>query len=234
MIVPLAPAVEWIVVVPVKGTRTAKSRLGAGSDMAMAIALDTVEAALGAARVVVVTSRPAAPAFAVLGASVVIDRGIGLNEAIAQGIGFAVSSAGPGTGTGSGSGSGSGTGSGTGAGTDPRPVPIAVLLGDLPALTSAELAAALAAGARHPRVMVPDAESTGTVLITALDGRSHAPAFGPGSREAHLLAGYVELEVPMQSGLRRDVDTMDQLTSLSITGLGWRTRAAIESGTLSQ
>ena len=34
---------DWTVVIPVKGTPDAKSRLGASAEMAMAIALDTVE-----------------------------------------------------------------------------------------------------------------------------------------------------------------------------------------------
>jgi 2-phospho-L-lactate guanylyltransferase len=191
---------EWTVVIPVKGTADAKSRLGASADLAMAIALDSVEAALGAARVVVVTTPDAAPLFSALGASVVDDRGGGLNAAIAAGVAAA----------------------GEGA--------VAVLLGDVPALSGRELAATLELAARHPLAMVADADDVGTVLITALHASSHAPAFGPGSRVAHAAAGYVELSVPAASGLRRDVDTLEHLLALDPDALGARTRALLAAG----
>jgi 2-phospho-L-lactate guanylyltransferase len=189
--------IVWTVVVPVKGTVAAKSRLGASSALAMAIALDTVAAAVEAAgEVVVVTSQAVAPEFEALGARVVLDPGTGLGGAVAAGI----ASAGD--------------------------VAVAVLLGDVPALRPAELAAALLAAQRHPLSFVADADGTGTVLITALDGRVHAPAFGPGSRALHAAAGYVELPIDVSSGLRRDVDTPDQLNVLA-GRLGPRTVAAL-------
>jgi 2-phospho-L-lactate guanylyltransferase len=191
---------DWIVVIPVKGTADAKSRLGASRDLAMAIALDTVEAALGAARVIVVTTADAAPVFAALGASVVEDGAGGLNDAIAAGVAAA----------------------GDGA--------VAVLLGDVPALSSRELASTLELAARHPLAMVADADEVGTVLITALHAPSHAPAFGGGSRAAHAAVGYVELAVPVASGLRRDVDTPEQLRALDPDALGARTRALLAAG----
>jgi 2-phospho-L-lactate guanylyltransferase len=190
------PVSGWTVVVPVKGTADAKSRLGASARLARAIALDSVEAALGAARVIVVTTDSAAADFVALGASVVRDPGEGLSAAITVGIAAA----------------------GEGA--------VAVLLGDVPALLPSELAAALAAAERHPRAMVADADGEGTVLITAFAAADHAPAFGPGSRELHRAAGYVELDVAPESGLRRDVDTREQLAALA-GRLGPRTRAVV-------
>jgi 2-phospho-L-lactate guanylyltransferase len=187
---------SWTVVIPVKGTASAKSRLGGSADLALAIALDTVSAALGAARVVVVTSAAAAAPFDALDVLVSIDPGGGLNAAIADG----VAAAGDG--------------------------PVAVLLGDVPALRTAELAAALAAGLQHPLAFVPDADGEGTVLITALRAADHTPAFGPGSREAHRAAGYVELDVPADSGLRRDVDTPEHLAAIG-SRLGPRTAALL-------
>jgi 2-phospho-L-lactate guanylyltransferase len=92
---------------------------------------------------------------------------------------------------------------------------VAVLLGDLPALTPAELGAALDAAREYPLAMIPDAEGTGTVLITAGDGAVHAPAFGAGSAALHRAAGYVALEFSAESGLRNDVDTLDSLRALS-------------------
>jgi 2-phospho-L-lactate guanylyltransferase len=188
---------DWTVVVPVKGTPAAKSRLGASSRLALAIALDTVEAAIGAARVVVVTPPAGFGPFTHLGAAVVADAAGGLAGAIGAGLGAV------------------------------RAGPVAVLLGDLPALTSAELAAALTEASRHPLAFVPDADGVGTVLLTALDGAAHRPAFGGASRAAHLAAGYVELDLSAASGLRRDVDTTAQLAALADEGrLGPRTAAA--------
>ena len=188
---------DWVIVVPVKGTADSKSRLGASASLARAIALDTVEAALGVGRVIVVTSAAEAPEFVALGASVVRDTDSGgLNGAVAAGIAAAGDS------------------------------PVAVLLGDLPALTSAELASALSSAARHPLAFVPDAEGVGTALIAALTGSAHRPAFGRASRAAHRAAGYVELELPVTSGLRNDVDTVEDLQQLG-SRLGSRTRAAL-------
>lgn len=76
----------FTLVVPVKGTVGAKSRMGASFELAMAIALDTVEVALRVAPVVVVTSADAASTFRLLGADVIEEPGGGLNAAIAAGI----------------------------------------------------------------------------------------------------------------------------------------------------
>jgi 2-phospho-L-lactate guanylyltransferase len=187
---------DWTVVIPAKGTVSAKSRLGAPPELAFAIALDTVAEALGAANVIVVTSALISAEFEAMGAHVVVENGSGLNAAVRQGIAAA----------------------GTG--------PVAVLLGDLPALRSTELAVALELAARHPLAFVPDADNDGTVLIAARDPADHAPAFGVHSRAAHRAAGYVELDIPLDSGLRRDVDTPAQLATLG-DRVGPRTRAAI-------
>ncbi|GAB3605762.1 hypothetical protein GCM10027413_11710 [Conyzicola nivalis] len=202
------PTREWIVVVPVKGTAEAKSRFGEVPDrgaLALAIALDTTTAALAAESVVgviVVTSGAVATAFDDLDALVVVeDAPAGLPAAIASGIELAAELGAPGRG-------------------------IAVLLGDLPALTPGELDAALGLAAAHERATVADADGTGTVLVTAADGATHATAFGPGSSAAHVAAGYVPLDLPADSGLRNDVDTLEQLTALG-PRLGSRTTAAL-------
>jgi 2-phospho-L-lactate guanylyltransferase len=183
---------EFTVVVPVKGTPDAKSRLGGElqAELAEALALDTVSAALAAAPVLVVTSRHAAAGFERLGARVVLDPGGGLQAAITAGL-SAVQGA------------------------------VGVLLGDLPSLAPEELIAALEAAGRHPLAFVPDAEGTGTAMVTML-GRAET-AFGSGSRAAHAALGYVELELPLSSGLRRDVDTVEQLLALPVERLGPRT-----------
>lgn len=193
--------VRWTLVVPVRGTAGAKSRLGATGEQALALALDTVAVAAAVARVVVVTDAAAASAFAVLGATspwavtVVPDPGRGLDAAVAAGVA-----------------------------TCPEE-PAAVLQGDLPGLTPGELRAALAAAAGHPRAVLPDAEGTGTVLLTALRGGDHRPRFGPDSLVRHRAVGYTVLELPGLPGLRRDVDTPADLASLG-SGIGPRTAAA--------
>lgn len=188
---------DWTVVIPVKGTVSAKSRLGASPELALAIALDSVDAAVAAARVLVVTSASMASSFEALGARVITDADAGLTAAVAQGIAAA----------------------GDGA--------VAVLLGDLPALQPQELAAALELALQHPLAFVPDADDDGTVLITALRAADHRPAFGVHSRAAHLDAGYVELGIPLDSGLRRDVDTAQQLEALG-SRVGPRTRGTAD------
>jgi 2-phospho-L-lactate guanylyltransferase len=195
---------DWTVVIPVKGTVSAKSRLGASSELALAIALDSVEAALGAARVLVVTSPAVGPAFVTLGAEVVVDAGGGLLEAVRQG----VAAAGDGH--------------------------VDVMLGDVPALTSTELATALERATAHPLAFVADADDDGTVLITALDAADHTPAFGSHSRAAHLATGYVEIGLPATSGLRRDVDTAEQLAAIPRGTLGQRTREALAAGRVTE
>jgi 2-phospho-L-lactate guanylyltransferase len=190
------PTTEWVVVIPVKGTAVAKSRFGDGDHRALAaaIALDTVETALatdGVSGVLVVTSAEGSAAFDETEALVLIEEEpVGLAGAIELGIETVSEMGAPGRGT-------------------------AVLLGDLPAMTSAELASALVAASAFERAMVPDASGEGTTLITAADGATHAPAFGPGSSALHASAGYVALDLPSSSGLRTDVDTLDALRSLS-------------------
>jgi 2-phospho-L-lactate guanylyltransferase len=187
---------DWTVVIPVKGTVSAKSRLGASPELALAIALDTVAAALAVGDVIVVTAFGIAPAFEALGARVILDENAGLNAAVLQGI--------------------------TAAHTDA----VAALLGDVPALQPEELAVALELAEHHPLAFVPDADSDGTVLITALRASSHSPSFGLHSRAAHLAVGYVELAIPVTSGLRRDVDTAAQLAALG-DRVGSRTSAQL-------
>lgn len=177
---------NWTIVVPVKGTAAAKSRFGDDErrlQLAEAMALDTVAAALPTGRVLVVGGPGVSGAFAELGAAVMLEhQGDGLNGAIARAIATIDG-------------------------------PVAVLLADLPALRPEELEAALL-----ENVMVPDADGTGTTLIT---GR--VPAFGGGSREAHRALGYRELDLPATSGLRLDVDSPEALGAIPRDRLGPRT-----------
>lgn len=126
------------IIIPVRGTG-AKSRLDSPqrAQLARAMALDTIEAALAVSPVIVVTDETMRVDAAALGAQIVTDPGLGLNRAIEEGL---VS-----------------TGS----------TRTAVLLGDVPGLDPRELEEALAGAAAHDRAMVADADGDGTVLLVA-------------------------------------------------------------------
>lgn len=197
----------WTVVLPVKGGPAAKSRLGhpARSDLADAVALDTVAVVLGARavrRVLVVTGDPTtAAAHRALGADVVPDPGQGLDGALAAGA-AAASPAGP----------------------------CALLLADLPALRPEDLDAALGTCLRAllagaGQVTVPDADGTGTVLLAAARPEDLRPAFGTGSARAHARTSVVLADAPAR--LRRDVDTAVHLALAAELGLGPRTAAVL-------
>jgi 2-phospho-L-lactate guanylyltransferase len=205
---PLVDPLRWSLVIPVKVLALAKSRLTgltapARAELALAMAADTVAAACAAAdSVIVVTDDLRARAeLSGLGAVVVPDQpGDGLNAALRYGAAQA-DERWPGRGR-------------------------AGLAADLPAAGAAELALALAAAARSGQAFVPDAEGTGTTLYAAAPGVAFWPRFGPASRAAHLSAGATELRIPGLDGLRRDVDTLDDLRDAARIGLGPRTAAA--------
>jgi 2-phospho-L-lactate guanylyltransferase len=91
----------------------------------------------------------------------------------------------------------------------------------LPALRPAELAEALDAAAAAPggRAFVADQPGTGTTLLAAGPARPLAPAFGPGSADAHRHGGAMPLTGGWPS-LRRDVDTADDLAAARLLGTG--------------
>jgi 2-phospho-L-lactate/phosphoenolpyruvate guanylyltransferase len=229
---------SWTVLLPVKVLAHAKSRLAAlagdrRGELALALASDTVVAAArcpGVARVIVVTSDPVAgPLLGGLGAIIVPDepadrqatrmhrtaaavpanRGIqdlgvqdSLNAALRHGAEVAARRW-PGTG-------------------------LAALTADLPALDPAELSAALRAAASVSRVpaFVPDAADVGTTLYAVPPGGEFRPLFGGASRARHAAAGATELSFDHRAGLRRDVDTPDDLRTVLTLGAGRYTRAA--------
>ena len=235
---------SWTVLLPVKVLARAKSRLAvlAGDrrrELALALASDTVTAVLGCpevARVVVVTSDPVAgPLLAALGAIVVADEpadrsdrpdrsdrlgtpgtldGAGpapllgdlgvqdlLNAALRHGAAVAARRW-PGTG-------------------------LAALTADLPAMSPAELATALRAAGSAPgaAAFVPDAAGVGTTLYAVPPGGEFLPLFGGASRARHAAAGATELGLAGVTGLRRDVDTPDDLREALALGVGPFTRA---------
>ena len=199
---------SWTVVIPVKSPAAGKSRLVPGvtdaarAALARAFALDTIAAALAArsvARVIVVGDDPDLADGAEFLAEPGADGGggeRGLLPAIRHGIAHARAEA---------------------------PGAVAVLLGDLPALTPDELDAALDAAAGHPLAFVRDADGTGTTLATAAAGVPFDPQFGPGSGARHAAAGFVELEASGAAGLTRDVDTVDGLETVLHHGVGGHT-----------
>jgi 2-phospho-L-lactate guanylyltransferase len=196
------PPTAWGLVVPVKRLRVAKTRLQAygdalRQDLALAVAVDVVTAALASkavAEVLVVTDDDRArEELAAAGASVVPDApDAGLNPALAHGA--ALLSAGLGA---------------------------ATVSADLPALRPEELTAALQAVPAAQRAFVADHAGTGTTLLAAPPGLSLAPAYGAASRAGHLTSGAVEL--PAGPGLRTDVDTPDDLRRALALGVGTAT-----------
>ncbi len=234
----------WSLVIPVKVLAQAKSRLTglAGqsrSDFALAMAADTIAAAVQAetvGAVLVVTDDPEVADIATgLGAVVLADTpGAGLNEALAHGAAYSEDRW-PDRGR-------------------------AGLAGDLPAVRPQELTAALTAAARLGTAFVPDADGTGTTLYAAAPRTQFRPQFGPASRDRHLAAGAAEITTseatagekttgettkremgtgPLRparigtdelAGLRRDVDTIDDLRTAAKIGLGPRTGALVAAG----
>ncbi len=212
---PTTPA-AWAVVVPVKGGAGAKSRLArsrGGPDpvLALALAQDCLEAVLTvrpALEVVVVTADEQVAGWARdAGAAVAADPGGGLDAAVRAGARHLLD----------------GSLDGHAAGSPPG---VAVLLGDLPALRPGDLAEALAACAAHPRAVVPDAEGTGTVLLTARDAAGLAPSFGAGSAARHEGLGHTRLDLDLPR-LRTDVDDAASLRRALALGVGRHTLRAL-------
>lgn len=199
---------RWSVVIPVKTTSIGKSRLDdSGVDrpsLALAIALDTVDAATRAAHVseVVVVSSDAdvrAGVEAIAHAHAVDDPGMGLNGAVRAGLETCEHEA------------------------------RAALLGDVPALTACDLDAALAAAEQHERAFVADAEGSGSTLVAWRAPATYEAHFGSDSAAAHRGAGFHPLDVDAASTLRRDVDTREQLEAARDLGLGPRSRALLDA-----
>ncbi|MEP6563320.1 MAG: 2-phospho-L-lactate guanylyltransferase, partial [Nakamurella sp.] len=101
---------------------------------------------------------------------------------------------------------------------------IAALPADLPSLTATELDGALASAAGRRQAVVADRQGTGTTLLTASSRAELRPQYGAGSLGRHVTAGAVTLELPVESGLRRDVDRAADLAGVT----GPRTAALLE------
>lgn len=200
---------SWALVVPVKPLALAKSRLaevagGRRADLALAMAADTVEAALrpaAVATVVAVTDDDrAAKQLGDLGALVVADEpDAGLNPALRHGAAIAREQA-------------------------PN---VGALSADLPSLRPDVLARVLDAAGTHANAFVPDVAGTGTTLYTATNGHPFMPRFGVDSAARHRASGAVSLESAASAPLRRDVDTRADLLDAVGLGVGPRTRALV-------
>jgi 2-phospho-L-lactate guanylyltransferase len=99
---------------------------------------------------------------------------------------------------------------------------VAGLTADLPALRAGELARALGRIRRGP-AFVPDADEVGTTLYAAPPGTPFRPMYGGRSRERHARHGAIELRLDDAPGLRRDVDTPENLRAAVTLGVGPRT-----------
>ena len=103
--------------------------------------------------------------------------------------------------------------------------PVAVLPGDLPSLTADELGDALGAARAHRTAVVADRQGTGTTLLTATAPGRLRPHYGPDSLRRHVAGGAVLLNLPIESGLRRDVDQVSDLAGVT----GQRTLAVLDA-----
>ena len=193
---------RWAIVVPVKRLAVAKTRIELDPDvrmqLALAMATDTISAAADCPTVEVVVAvcddPEAIVALRQAGADVVPDEpDAGLNPALEHGASTNVV---------------------------PHGIGIAAVAADLPALRSQELAELLQIAGLHPASIVADAAGAGTTVCAASDRAAFRPIFGADSRLRHLAAGAVDLTDVAGVSLRRDVDTLTDLSDAARLGLG--------------
>lgn len=193
--------------VPVKELGRAKSRLGgdpgARARLALAMAQDVVTAAqaCGAVDEVIVVSDDERARAELAGSCLLLPDTprAGLSAAVAHGAGEAAARW-PDRG-------------------------VVALAADLPALTSRALADVLAHACSEPSV-VADLAGRGTVLLSAPAGALLTPAYEGPSFAAHRRAGARDLTGFAAPGLRRDVDTVEDLAEALELGVGPATAAA--------
>jgi len=206
----ITPRTDWTLLVPLKSSVRGKSRIDVDPELrgrlAFAMAADTIAAAstapgVGSLLVVAEDAEDGDRLARLHGVRIQLTTTTGLNEAIRDGL--------------------AGVADG----------PVAVLPADLPSLTADELGAALAAAASHRAAVVADRQGTGTTLLTATAAGRLRPHYGGDSLRRHVLGGAVLLDLPVESGLRSDVDQVGDL--MGVTGsrtlavlddAGWGTR----------
>jgi 2-phospho-L-lactate guanylyltransferase len=169
--------------------------------LALAMTHDVLEAVVGTTsvtEVVLVSDDPALGHLAgAIGALVVPDPGLGLNEAFLRGM----------------------------AGRSGE-IWTAMLMADLPCLTSDALKRVLEAAAEHRAAVVADHAGAGSTLLATAPGFQARPRFGAGSFHRHVAGG----AVPVASAERRarcDVDTEADLGVAIGIGLGRHTARAV-------
>lgn len=204
------PGNAYGVLLPVKPIAVAKSRLRPLGDavrasLVVSFALDTIDAARDSpavARVLVVTDDfSLARELSGLGVEVIPDGASGMNGSLVQA-----------------------------AAELHRRYPdlrVSALCADLPALRTDELTRALAAASDHEMSFVADTERVGTTICMAPAVDRFRPRFGRASREAHLGAGAVEVDLVDMASLRRDVDTPADLAVALDLGVGRRTASVL-------
>lgn len=201
---------SWTVLIPVKQTTLAKSRLATTApsvrqQLARAFALDTAAAALGCPhvrRVVVVTNDPQTSELESLGAHVLDDQpDAGLNSALTYAAQQVRRS-------------------------EPA-VKLAALSADLPALRPEDLSLAFDAARGAAGWFVADTQGVGTTMLATTTVTTWLPSFGPTSRATHRAIGYREIAVPGLARLRRDVDTEIDLRDAELLGVGRHTQAVL-------
>jgi 2-phospho-L-lactate guanylyltransferase len=195
--------VDWVVIVPIKRFTDAKRRLEGVRDraaVAEALTRDTLQAVASSRKVrmvLVMTDDPLLVEDLRLPVAAVVrtQERPGLNGAIADGLAY--------------------------AGESWPDFGVAVLQGDLPALTAEDLDAVLESAEEVPLGLVPDANGTGTAMITGKPGVPLLPAFGEGSAARHQELGHKPIRAPER--LRRDVDTRADLHAAVRLGVGRHT-----------
>ncbi len=108
---------------------------------------------------------------------------------------------------------------------------VAALCADLPALRADDLTRALVT-APPSLSFVADRAGVGTTLLVAPTPELFTPRFGPDSRDAHLDAGAVDLDIADIASLRHDVDTPADLMAALELGVGPRTSTVVTGLTL--
>ncbi|MEO8106448.1 MAG: 2-phospho-L-lactate guanylyltransferase [Actinomycetes bacterium] len=191
----------WQVVLPLKGTDDAKSRLDLSRttrhQMVGAMAADTLTALLATPEVhkVSVLSRrpdPLVPSPVAREAEVIVqpERLTSLDQALAW---FAHTHAASST-------------------------HLAIVVADLPALRPESMTSVLTDAARHHLAMVADASGTGTTILTTCSPARLPTHFGAGSAAAHQAAGAALISGTPDT--QCDVDTTDDLDRAREIGLG--------------
>jgi 2-phospho-L-lactate guanylyltransferase len=198
--------VQWRVLIPIKHAAPAKTRLRGAtrepaqhSELVRAIQLDTLDAVLALAAQplfggLFVVSDPAGAELPA-GVEVLADRGGGLNAALSTAA-AELAWRYPGDG-------------------------VLAMVADLPALRSADLLAVLQRAPVAGRSFVRDGDGSGTTLLAAGPGSPLEPRFGIDSAARHLASGARELAAA--AGVRRDVDSVEDLRRCLELGVGVRT-----------